>query len=142
MHNNIKRDKCFENISLMRNNTLPQKKNFYCRNKCEENEVDVTFENNNKTNWKKDSFSFLIKFGCTLLEAMLENFYAEIFLILGQRCEYWQIGLNQIDFLSNIRKSLTEFQNYNARNVLDYILERRHRTYESFSSSLCSTSVY
>ena len=53
MHNNIKRDKCFENISLMRNNTLPQKKNFYCRNKCEENEVDVTFENNNKTNCKK-----------------------------------------------------------------------------------------
>ena len=50
MHNNIKRDKCFENISLMRNNTLPQKKNFYCRNKCEENEVDVTIENNNKTN--------------------------------------------------------------------------------------------
>ena len=76
---------------------------------------------------KRDSFSFLIKFGCTLLEAFLENFYAEIFLILGI-CEYWQIGLNQIDFLSNIRKTSTEFQNYNARNVLDHILERRHRT--------------
>ena len=35
---------------------------------------------------KRDSFSFLIKFGCTLLEAFLENFYAEM-------ANPWQIDM-------------------------------------------------